>query len=310
MQEVFAVLADGAYDAVILLGPGGCGKTVLGENVHGRAVITFGEEGAARCAQSGRHAANARCMTLARRFRYGSYMQRAQIYLNLQAADEVAQIQMLIIEEATSVPNHMLQQHIGARTAARKSVNLARTRLQQDAPYEITTGLDGLKLMVSGDHLQQIVSTGSVGRVIASGEEAGVAVPAQPAKQGKCIWDLPILQGAKVLVIVAHGNHRLLGMMHKLHCTGCGSLGGIGCRLMLPCQQYRSGSFTRMNGLTRLHALRSEERASVVVCRLCVAISYGFWQGYVCPRRVGHIPLWAVQPRSHAMLHQRHVGCC
>ena len=26
---------------------------------------------------------------------------------------------------------------------------------------------------------------------------------------------------ARVLVLVVHGNHRLMGMMHQLHATGC-----------------------------------------------------------------------------------------
>lgn len=278
VQDIFTALADGPFDAVIVLGSGGSGKTIVGRKIFDLAKQRYGEEGAARCANSGRVAVNVGCTTFARRLKYGSYTPHAEhAYSNITAAEEVAQIQMLIAEEVTAVPNRLLQQHLGARTAARRSVNLAHERLQQQPPYTIEGPLGGLKLIASGDHLQQIVVTGSVGRVQAT----GVPVPFVPPQgTGRRIWELSELADAKVLVLVVHGNHRLLGRMHELHRTGCDLCILLPFRLFL-CMSLLSHSCALMGVRTRAKLLFPACAAATLVqppclsgSRSCVALQW------------------------------------
>lgn len=229
MQDLLTALTSGTYNAMIMLGSGGSGKTVACKSMHALAKEQYGEARAARCANSGRVAVNASCETFARRFRYGSHAAReTPAYADPKVATEIAGIKVLIAEEATATPNRLAERHLGAYRDAKESVNWGRGKFNQPDMYtDLKAPIAGLKLVLCGDHLQQIVSSGGVGCVTKSGDDKGKAVPCMPPPDaGDNVWELKSLQHAqaKVLVVVMHDNHRLLGKMHEMVCTGCALL--------------------------------------------------------------------------------------
>jgi len=125
MQALEALIDLKAYHAIVLLGSGGCGKTVLMSQLH-RRLSTQRGSGVVRCANSGRVAVNAGCSTMARTLKYGSYQPHS----------------------AKSVLN----------TAA---ASLQRPQLHGD----VGGPLSGLQLVATGDHLQQLSASGGVGNV-------------------------------------------------------------------------------------------------------------------------------------------------
>lgn len=225
-------MATGTYDAVLMLGSGGSGKTVAGRAMHDLAKDHFGADRAARCANSGRIAATVGCDTFAHRFHYGSRKEGAPrpYGMNTSNAIDVADVKCLIVEEVTAMPNRLAEKHLAAYRDAKVTVNAEVQDADEEPRYhDLGRPLYGLKLIASGDPLQQIACPPGVARIkpgeqrnnFADRGEAVASVPA--ANEGKRVWDLPSLQhaDAKVLVLVFHGNHRLLGVMLEANSTGC-----------------------------------------------------------------------------------------
>lgn len=219
MQDVYTALQH--YDACVLLGSGGSGKTRIGQSVHRLAVNATAETACARVANSGLVAVNAGCDTFGRRLQYGKYdARRSRPYCDAQSADAAAAIKFMVVEEATAIPDRLLTAHLCAVKHAKVQANESVAAYGGVPHANVEGPFGGMKVLMSGDHLQSLTSRGGVGRVLAD----GVALAWQPPPHS-CddLWRTAPFKHpeARVLVMVVHGNHRLKGMMHKLHATGC-----------------------------------------------------------------------------------------
>lgn len=237
MQDLLHALMHGPFNAILMLGSGGCGKTFTGKEMFRLAKILLGVAAVARCVHSGRLAATIGCETYARCMSYGSYAPHEHPpYSDISAAKRIADLNMLFAEEVTAMPNRSTEHHLGAYKAAKQSVNWAASRLLRPEPYDdLEQPLAGMKLVASGDHLQQIVAPGGIGRIVddPNSGDHGTAVPYMSADApADNVWQLQSLQreDANVLVLFVHDNHRLLGRMHEMHRTGCAGT----CQLMMP----------------------------------------------------------------------------
>lgn len=103
---------------------------------------------------------------------------------------------------------------------AKVQVNNAAVRAGQALVHtDIAAPFHGVKVVFSGDHLQRMVAPPGVGTV---GND-GVPHPYVPPATGPDVmWRVSDLKrvDTRVLVVVVHNNHRLQGMMHRMHETG------------------------------------------------------------------------------------------
>lgn len=173
MQTLLDTLVDGPYDAVYMLGSAGCGKSKALRDVHALAMARFDVTGAAHCANSGRVAVNVggRCTTFGKRLHNGSFRASHEHgYKTVAVARDVADIKVLLVEEATSIAPRMFSDHVAKLKAAKDMVNAAVSPPEGPLEYpDVDSPVHGVKMLASGDYLQQIFASGGVGKV----DEAG-----------------------------------------------------------------------------------------------------------------------------------------
>lgn len=220
MQALEALIDLKAYHAIVLLGSGGCGKTVLMSQLH-RRLSTQRGSGVVRCANSGRVAVNAGCSTMARTLKYGSYQPHClPQYSDNKVAHEVARISVMLVEEVTAIPNFLFAHHMGAYRDAKSVLNTAAASLQRPQLHGDVGGpLSGLQLVATGDHLQQLSASGGVGNVDRHAGSVTAFLP--PSAASDDVWEFTSLQDADVLWLIGHGNFRFVGRMRTVHATGC-----------------------------------------------------------------------------------------
>ena len=114
VQDIWAALA--AFDAILMVGSGGCGKTRAAEAMRGIAAQHVGTAAAKRVANSSMVAINAGCETFAHCFKYGTYDPDARVpFSAFAAAQEVAGIKYLIVEEASAISDVRMIAHLRVR---------------------------------------------------------------------------------------------------------------------------------------------------------------------------------------------------
>jgi len=212
----------GPYDAVYVFGSAGCGKSQVLKRMRALGEQCYGREATAHCANSGRVAVNVDCQTFGKRLQYGKHRPwAARPYTDISVARDVGGIKLLLVEEATAIPSRLFNQHVNAVKTAQEEVN--RSVNIVGLPQEFTAvsaPIHGMKLVATGDYLQQIVPGGGVGMVKDDGTYAAY-VPHVGANN--TAWKIEALQhpNATVLIVIAHGNHRLLSKMFVMLNTGC-----------------------------------------------------------------------------------------
>lgn len=177
---------------------------------------------AARCANNGRVAVIIGCDTLARALGQLVYRPREQPrFTNHDVARRVAGLKTLVMEEDNAIPNLLMVRHMEVIEDAQISMNEASQDVGVDTPcLNVYQPFHGVKVVFSGNHLQQITPPGGVDLV----KPDGTVVPfISHATSNTAMWGFSVVNHAqaRVLVAVVHGNHRLLGLMQELHRTGC-----------------------------------------------------------------------------------------
>lgn len=120
---------------------------------------------------------------------------------------------------------------------AKDQVNRAAQTAGHQVGYaDITAPFHGVKVVFSGDYLQRMVAPAGVSKVT----NDGVPHPFDPPATGSDVmWAMADLKrgGTRVLVLVVHDNHRLLGLMHAMHATGfaTASKESVQCRCVALC---------------------------------------------------------------------------
>ena len=104
---------------------------------------------------------------------------------------------------------------------AKTQVNRAARRKGRPEPH---TDLDrpnaGVKIVASGDHLQQVAAAGGIGRVLPDGTAEQYA---PPPSSSDVVWGTSVFRDRRmdVLTLIIQGNHRLVGKMRIALATGC-----------------------------------------------------------------------------------------
>jgi len=227
VQDLFDAISEGPYNAIYVLGSAGCGKSWALKQLHRMGEQRYGKSGAAHCANSGRVAVNVggNCMTFGTRLKYGAHRPHEAVrYTDLATARGVADVKLLLVEEATAIPNRLFDLHLAAMKDAKMVVNDAAQVCGQPSEYpDIDAPVHGVKLVATGDYLQQIVGSAGVGQIT----EHGRCHPYFPPRAASTKpWRLSALQhdDANVLVVIGHGNKRLLSKMYLMLATGCDSM--------------------------------------------------------------------------------------
>lgn len=107
LQDIYSDLSSGEFDALILLGPPGCGKTQICRRLVAGMNASL-HRSACLCAHSAQVAVNIGGETMAHAFKYGFWQNGPQFqYLSGQYV-EPAQYKLIVLEETQAAGTHML----------------------------------------------------------------------------------------------------------------------------------------------------------------------------------------------------------
>lgn len=92
-----------------------------------------------------------------------------QPYCDAQSAEAAAAINFMVVEEATAAPNRLLTAHLFAVKHAKTQANEGVAAFGGVPHANVERPFCVVKVLMSGDHLQSLVSRGRVGRFLADG---------------------------------------------------------------------------------------------------------------------------------------------